>query len=64
MSLPLPPFKPVAIPCPSCASTDTDCLTTVSKDAHVDYFRCQSCGLVWNTPRDLLEPPCDYEHKA
>jgi hypothetical protein len=35
----------------------------VSEHAHVDYFRCQACGHVWNLPRAVVEPPCDYESK-
>ena len=60
----LSPFKPVVVPCPACAATATDCLTNLSQSAHVDYFRCQLCGHVWNLPRALVDAPCDYEKKS
>jgi formate dehydrogenase maturation protein FdhE len=52
--------KPIASQCPECGSAAVDCLVGVSADAHVDYFRCQMCGYVWNLPREVSEPPCDY----
>jgi predicted nucleic acid-binding Zn ribbon protein len=28
-----------------------------SKDAHVDYYRCDDCGHVWNVPKDNPDDP-------
>jgi hypothetical protein len=42
---------PQSRPCPSCHAPGSHWLEGVSKDAYVDYFRCQICGHVWNTPK-------------
>ena len=55
--------KPIAAKCPACGSREVKCLTALSKDAHVDYFRCDSCAHVWNLPRPVAEPPCDYPER-
>ena len=33
--------------CPVCASQDVRWLKDTSKDADVDYYRCNECGHVW-----------------
>jgi formate dehydrogenase maturation protein FdhE len=55
--------KPVASICPACESRDVHCLTSVSKMAHVDYFRCQSCAHVWSLARPVSDAPCDYPER-
>ena len=52
--------KPVGTECPVCQSRDVNCLTSVSANAHVDYFRCEACCHVWSLPRPVSNPPCDY----
>jgi hypothetical protein len=55
------PSLQLAKPIASVRNADRrQCLVGVSADAHVDYFRCQKCGHVWNLPRAVSEPPCDY----
>jgi hypothetical protein len=31
-------------------------VTALNPDALVDYFRCQSCGAVWNLPKGQVGP--------
>jgi uncharacterized Zn finger protein len=35
------------IGCPVCSSQDCRWLKDTSKDAHVNYYRCNACGHVW-----------------
>jgi uncharacterized Zn finger protein len=39
------------IPCPECKRPLGSLLPHVSQTAHVVYFRCESCGHVWNVPK-------------
>ena len=50
-------------PCPNCGKTGRFLVET-SKDAIVDYYRCDGCGAVWlldrsdpNQPPKLVTPP-------
>jgi hypothetical protein len=50
--------------CPRCFSGHVHWLEHSSKDAWVDYCRCNDCGHVWNIAkdvarqsRDVTEPP-------
>jgi uncharacterized Zn finger protein len=42
------------IECPSCSVNRGRWLEGSSKDAYVDYFRCDSCGHVWNIPKKMF----------
>ena len=44
----------ISSPCPSCSAATTRWLESTSKDAYVDYFRCDACGNVWNTPKKVF----------
>ena len=37
--------------CPNCSAGRGRWLEGSSKEAYVDYFRCASCGHVWNVPK-------------
>jgi uncharacterized Zn finger protein len=39
--------------CPSCSVKEGRWLEGSSKDAYVDYFRCDACGHVWNIPKKM-----------
>jgi Zn ribbon nucleic-acid-binding protein len=39
-----------AVACSRCQSTDCYCLEW-SKDAVIDYYRCNGCGHVWTQPK-------------
>lgn len=43
----------ISSPCPNCSSDATRWLESTSKEAYVDYFRCDACGSVWNTPKKV-----------
>ena len=34
-------------PCPACAQQPPRHLDETSKEAHVNYYRCNSCGHIW-----------------
>jgi Zn ribbon nucleic-acid-binding protein len=38
-------------PCPNCKRVDGAHLPEASKYAHVEYFRCNTCGHVWQVPK-------------
>ena len=45
-------------PCPECMHPTPRQLENVSADAQVWYYRCDSCGHVWNIPKsDPNAPP-------
>ena len=37
--------------CPSCGHPTPRRVDSVSDMAHVNYYRCESCQLVWTTPK-------------
>jgi uncharacterized Zn finger protein len=39
-------------PCPSCQQPTARWLEESSKDAHVNYYRCEKCGTVWTGQKD------------
>lgn len=41
-------------PCPNCSGDRGRWLEGSSKDAYVDYFRCDACGHVWNIPKKIF----------
>ena len=46
---------PVPMPstvCPICQHLGPSLLPTLSREAHVDYFRCEECGHVWTVSKD------------
>ena len=38
--------------CPQCFRATPKHLEASSKDACVNYYRCEGCGHVWNVPKD------------
>jgi uncharacterized Zn finger protein len=38
-------------PCPACGQQTPRHLHETSKIAHVNYFRCDSCGHIWTTSK-------------
>ena len=55
------------LPCVRCTSAEVRRLDYVSQDAWVDYYRCSSCGHVWNVPKvrpraDDRPAPADTVH--
>jgi hypothetical protein len=40
------------LPCPSCDKPTPRLLDTSSKDAAVNYYRCDHCGHVWTIDKD------------
>ena len=42
----------MSTPCPNCQRVASCLLDSASHDARVDYYRCSSCGHVWNVPKD------------
>jgi hypothetical protein len=53
---PVPEAK--SCPCPQCQA-DGVWLESLSRDAHVDYYRCALCAHIWNVPKDNCEPTQD-----
>ena len=45
------PPVPIVPLCPQCSATNARLLTFNSAISYVDYFRCPSCGHVWNQPK-------------
>jgi hypothetical protein len=43
--------------CPRCESIRTRPLPELSRDADVDYFRCDHCAHVWTTPKNHRADP-------
>ena len=44
-------------PCPNCGKAAGRFLPETSKDARVDYYRCDLCGTVWTLDRtDQTKP--------
>jgi transposase-like protein len=39
-------------PCPKCEQPTPKHLEASSKDAQVNYYRCERCGYVWNVRKD------------
>ena len=46
----------VDCPCPVCERS-ARWLDAASQDAHVDYYRCDGCGHVWNVPKGQPDAP-------
>ena len=45
-------------PCPHCQTPTAKHLEASSKDAWVNYYRCERCGHVWTVPKDApFAPP-------
>ena len=42
-------------PCPNCKNPAPHIVDRVITDAVVNYYRCDECGHVWNTPKDRPE---------
>jgi uncharacterized Zn finger protein len=42
--------------CPTCGEQTPRLLEESSRDAVVNYYRCQHCGTVWNKPKDADGP--------
>ena len=42
-------------PCPTCTRQTPRWLEATSRDAYVNYYRCQYCGCVWTTPKNNPE---------
>ena len=38
-------------PCPECDKLTIRWLEASSRDAHVNYYRCDGCGHVWTLPK-------------
>jgi len=45
-------------PCPTCGEQAPRLLEESSRDAVVNYYRCEHCGTVWNKPKDAEDPIC------
>jgi uncharacterized Zn finger protein len=43
-------------PCPTCGLEAPRLLEESSRDAVVNYYRCEHCGTVWNKPKNAEEP--------
>lgn len=43
-------------PCPTCRQQTPRLIDTVSREAFVNYYRCETCGTVWNKPKDADGP--------
>jgi len=43
-------------PCSLCGTAGPRILEAVSRDAVVNYYRCDACGAVWNRPKNAPEP--------
>jgi hypothetical protein len=39
-------------PCPTCNRPTLRVLAGPSAFAYVNYYRCETCGHVWHTPKD------------
>ena len=37
--------------CPDCETSGSFHLDAVSREAHVEYYRCKVCGHVWHVPK-------------
>jgi hypothetical protein len=46
--------------CPACGSKHVQWLEDTSKDAYVDYYRCNDGGHVWSVPKD--NPDAEPHH--
>lgn len=44
-------------PCPQCHMPVPRWLEATSKDATVNYYRCNACGHVWTVPKDDPNAP-------
>jgi hypothetical protein len=42
--------------CPTCRCQTPRLLEAASRDASVNYYRCDHCGTVWNTPKNADNP--------
>jgi len=42
--------------CPTCGDENQRLLENSSRDAYVNYYRCEQCGTVWNKPKDADGP--------
>ena len=43
-------------PCPVCQTPTPRNLEASSRDAQVNYYRCEACGTVWNKPKNEPGP--------
>ena len=51
-------------PCIECQSLAIRWLDALSKDAHVNYYRCERCGHVWTLPKGETDVvPVAVTHK-
>ena len=46
----------MVITCPECGAPAPRLLQESSRDAFVNYYRCDQCGTVWNKPKDADGP--------
>jgi len=44
------------LPCPKCGRVGRR-LDEASRDAYVNYYRCDTCGHVWNVSKDNPDAP-------
>lgn len=44
-------------PCPKCQQRTPRWLEESSKDALVNYYRCERCANVWTVPKDTPDAP-------
>jgi hypothetical protein len=49
-------------PCPRCQRPGY-WLSALSRNARVDYYRCDSCVHVWNVPKDKSAPIQDVTQR-
>lgn len=47
-------------PCPVCQQPEPRVLEDVSRIALVIYYRCGTCGHVWNVPKDMPDAPIKH----
>ena len=43
--------------CPQCHFAPPQWLSETSKEAVVDYYRCEACGHVWHVPKSHPDGP-------
>jgi hypothetical protein len=55
---------PLAQVCPRCFDADVRELTHTNMIAWVWYFRCDTCGHVWNFPKPRLTQPSPQTEPA
>ena len=55
----LRPDSPQQASCPQCLKNTATKLRGISRDAYVDYYRCDRCGHVWTTEKGSDRPVSD-----